>query len=182
MPETVLEQHYRDRVQSVRQIAQRQMGQVALAPRDLEDLVALCLELSVSGRELLEKEYKRIFKEHPVTVSWLLERRHAIEELSDDYLQLVQSVRASALRALQAAGAPPGNDFLARLDAAIQAITEARQSVLERWLVGSEEEIRAAGANWAEGLDLDEAFARIAGVDVEAWRRRVEESNRRLDQ
>jgi hypothetical protein len=49
--------------------------------------------------------------------------------------------------------------------------------VLERWPVGSDEEIAQAraAANRGEGLDLDEAFAEIAGVDAAAWRQRVEE-------
>ena len=175
MSETVLERHYRDRMQSVRQLALTEEGQM-LSWRDFADLVALCLELSLSGRDLLENEHKRLFQEPNLTVAWLRERRRVIEELSDTYTQLAESVRASALRAWQAAGAPAGIDF-AGLDGAIQAVAQTRQRVLERWPVGSEEEEEEARASAArgEGLDLDEAFAQIAGVDVAAWRQRVEE-------
>jgi hypothetical protein len=98
--------------------------------------------------------------------------------LSDAYVKAAESVRASALRAWRAAGSPAGIDFATVLERAIQTVVQARQSVLERWPVGSDEEIAQAraAANRGEGLDLDEAFAEIAGVDVAAWRQRVEES------
>jgi hypothetical protein len=62
MSETVLERHYRDRVQSVRQLADGDGEQVARSLHDYEDLVALCAELAVSGRELLEKEPAACFR------------------------------------------------------------------------------------------------------------------------
>ena len=180
MPDTMLERHFRDRVHSVRQIALHEAGLAALSWQELEDLVVLCSELSVSGRELLEKEYKRVFKEPKLTVAWLRERRRAIVDLSDIYLQLAESVRAAAYHTWQAAGSPSGKDFVFWLDGAIQALTQARQSVLERWPVGGDEEIAEARASAArgQGLDVDEAFAQIAGVDVETWRQRVEEYQR----
>ncbi len=176
MSDTVLERHYRDRMHSVQQIAQHQAGQATPPWRDVADLMTLCLELSVSGRELLEKEHKRLFQEPNLTVAWLRERRRVIEELSNNCVQLVESIRASAFRAWQAAGSPAGVDF-ARLDGAVEAIAQAKQKLLERWPVGSDEEIAAAraAANRGEGLELHEAFAQIAGVDVAQWRQRVEE-------
>jgi hypothetical protein len=177
MAETVLERHYRDRVQSVRQIALHETGQAALSRSQWEDLVALCAELSAAGGELLEKEYRRLFKEPNPTVAWLLERRQVIEDLSASYVQLAESVRAAVYQAAQASGSPSGKDFVLLLDRAIQAILQARQRVLERWPVGSEAEIEEASSSAArgQGLDVDEAFAQIAGVDVETWRRRLEE-------
>jgi hypothetical protein len=150
-----------------------------LSWRDFKDLVALCFELSASGRELLEKEHKRLFEEPNLTVAWLRERRRAIEELSDNYLQLAQSIRASASRAWQDAGSPAGVDF-GLLDDAIQAVARAKQELLDRWPVGSDQEIAEAraAASRGEGLELDEAFAQIAGVDGAAWRQRVEEYKR----
>lgn len=177
MPETVLERHYRDRMQSVRQMALREAGHAAFSARDFKDLVNLCFELSLSGRQLLEDEYGRIFHEPDLTVSWLQERRQVLEELSAIYQQLAESVRVAAYQAWQAAGSPPAMDVVSRLDDAIRVVVQAKQRVLERWPVGSAEEIaeaRAAAAR-SEGLDLDEAFAQIAGVDVETWHRRVEE-------
>src|SRR4051794_30409411 len=84
MPATVFEQHYRDRMQSVRQIAlhsdadqARGMGPVFF------DLVALCSDLAEAGEQLLELEYKRLFQQPDLTVAWLQERRRVIEELSN---------------------------------------------------------------------------------------------------
>jgi len=176
MSETVLERHYRDRVQSVRQMALPDAEEAALTWRDFEDLVALCFELSVSGRELLQKEHRRVFTEPNLTVTWLRERRRVIEELSENYVQVAQSVRDSAFRAWQAAGSPSGVDF-GRLDDSIAAVRRAKQELLGRWLVGTDEEMAEAqaAASRGEGLDLDEAFAQLAGVDVATWRQRVEE-------
>jgi hypothetical protein len=177
MPETVLERHYRDRVQSVRQIASHEAGHESLSWRNFEALVALCLELSMAGRQLLEKEYQQIFREPDITVTFLQERRRVLEELSDNNLQLAESVKASAYRAWHAAGSPPGTDIVIGLEGAIRAVAEAKQRVLARWPVGNDDEIAQAqaAAGRHEGLDLDEAFAQIAGVDVTTWRQRVAE-------
>jgi len=176
MPETVLEQHYRDRIQSVRRIAHHEDGDAALSERDYEDLAALCCELSESGRQFLELEYKRLFKEPSLTVGWLRERRQVIEELSNNFLEMVAFLKNSAS---QVAGSSPGHDIVRRrLDEAVQRLVEAKQSVLERWPVGSDQEIAQArmGGFPEDYLDADEAFAQIAGVDVETWRQRAEKS------
>jgi hypothetical protein len=159
-------------------MALRANGHGALAWRDVEDLVTLCKQLSVSGRELLEDEFKRVFKEHDCSVGWLRERRKAIADLSDDFLRLAESIKASAVGAWQAAGSPSGSDFVARLDDAIQSVAQAKQNMLERWPVGSDEEISEgrAAAQRGEGVDVDVAFAQIAGVDVASWRQRMEEA------
>jgi hypothetical protein len=179
MSETVLERHYRDRVQSVRQMALPEAARAALTWRDFEDLMALCSELSVSGRELLRKEHRRVFVEPNLTVTWLRERRRVIEELSGNYAQVAQAVRDSAFRAWQAAGSPPGADF-GSLDDAIAAVTRAKQELLANWLVGTDEEMAEAhaSASRGEGLDLEEAFAQIAGVSVAEWRQRIDEHKR----
>src|SRR5437868_6717401 len=109
MPQTVLERHYRDRVQSVRQIAAPGEGDAMLAGWDFEDLVALCLDLATSGQQLLEKEFQRIFKEPALTVAWLQERRQAIEDLTADYLELVASFKG---RAGPAADSTPGREIV----------------------------------------------------------------------
>ena len=180
MTETVLERHYRDRVQSVRQLAARKEGQAAPGRQELEDLVALCIDLSASGRDLLEKEYRRLFKEPKLTVAWLRERRQVMEELTAGFLHLAESVRACVREAGEAAATLPARQVVSRLDDAINTLGQARQSVLERWPVGTDDQIAEARASAArgEGLDVDEAFAQIAGVPVEAWRLRVEEYKR----
>ncbi len=177
MPETILERHYRDRMQSVRQIVLPEARPPALSWRDFQDLATLCADLSASGRELLEREYDSIFKEPKLTVAWLQERQRVIEELSASFLDLAQSIRTSASAAWQAAGSPPEKDIRTGLDCSIQSLAEAKRSVLERWPVGSPEEIAASRAALGreEALDAEEAFAQIAGVDVATWRRHVEE-------
>ena len=181
MAETVLERHYRDRVQSVRQLAAQDAGQAALGRQRLDDLVTLCAELAVSGRDLLEKEYRRLFKEPSATVTWLRERRRVVEELSAGFLQLAESVRESVQRAAEGNGLPSDAALLARIEDAIKMLSTARQSVLERWPVGDDQEIAAAQASAAQGqgLDIEEAFAQIAGVPVEEWRRQKAEFKRR---
>ncbi len=174
MTETVLEQHFRDRVESVRRIACAGNGNGMHERRFYEDLAHFCIQLSVSGRELLVEEYKRAVKDH-FTFGWLRERRQAFEALRDNYVQLAESIRAAAVQACNTAGAPRGKDLVAELDEAIRALVTDTQNMLERWLVGSDEENAAAAAAAArgEGIDIDEAFAEIAGVDVATWRKRV---------
>jgi hypothetical protein len=177
MADTILERHYRDRMQSVRQIAAREGAQAALSWRDCEDLVALCFELSAAGQQLLKAEYNRLFKEPNLTVAWLQERRRVIEELSDTFLQLAESIKSSICQACQTAGSPAEVDVVARLDSAVQILAEEKQCILERWPVGSPREIAEARSAIArgEGLAAEAAFAQIAGVDVETWRKRVED-------
>jgi hypothetical protein len=145
--------------------------------QDHEDLVTLCFELSVSGRELIEQEYRRIFKDANSSVAWLQERRQVLEDLIGAYVQLAESIRHSAHAAWKAAGSPGGEGFLLRLEKAIEAVGEAKRTILERWPVGSPQEIAEAKAAIERGetLDADEAFAEIAGVDVGGWRKSVEE-------
>jgi hypothetical protein len=178
MPDTMLERHYRDRVQSVRQMALHQARET-FSRQDLGDLVALCTELSTSGRQLFEMEFKRVFKASKPTVAWLVERRRALVELSDNYLQLARSIRSAVLSNGKPASIAEEN-LVKNLDTAIASLTQARQDVLARWPVGSDDEIVAAQSSAArnEGLDVDEAFAQIAGVDAEAWRKRLEEHQR----
>jgi hypothetical protein len=173
MSETVLERHYRDRMQSVRQIAEHEAGHAMLARSAFHDIVALCFELSHSGRELLELEYKRIFKEPNLTAAWLQERRQVVEELSNKFLEMVATLKEMAGRA---ASPSAETDIVARLDQAALGIVEARRNVLERWPVGNAQEIAEAraGGSSRDYVDADEAFARIAGMDVEAWRKRVD--------
>jgi hypothetical protein len=175
MLETVLERHYRDRVHSVREIALHETAQAIRSLQGFADLVTLCTDLSKAGRDLLENEYQRIFKEPDLCVTWLRERRLAIERLSENYLQLVQSIRSLAAHVEQPPDAPSVADLLSRLDGAIGSLAETKQSVLERWPVGSDLEIAAAqeAAIRGEGLDIDEAFAQVAGVDVDTWRQRA---------
>jgi hypothetical protein len=185
MLETVLERHYLDRVQSIQQLANLPASDRATMSRqDYEDLLALCVELSASARNLIEQEYNRIFKNAHLTVGWLRERRRVIEELSDRYAQLAQAVKASAQQARQTTGATNGTDFELLLDNAIKDVAQAKQNILNRWLVGSPEETAEARIAIAQGdtEDADEAFAEIAGVDVKTWREGIAEYKQRQHQ
>jgi hypothetical protein len=182
MVETVPERHYRDRVQSVQRLASlTEPERLAMSWQDHEDLVGLCLDISVSGRALIEKEYGRIFTNASPTVGWLSERRRVIEDLSDSYVQLARAVRTSVSQARQGAGSSNGEDLVRVLEGAIQSVEAATRSVLERWPVGSPEERAEAKAAIVRGetLDADEAFAEIAGTDVETWRKNIDEYKRR---
>jgi hypothetical protein len=177
MPETVLERHYRDRLRSVQQITLHDAGQTTLAGPDVEDLVTLCAELSASGRQLLEREFKLIFKVPDLTVAWLRERRQAIEELAAKYLELVATLKGLVG---SASGSTAGHEQLCRLDQEVQRFVDAKEKVLMRWPVGGPEEVVGA---WNDEppedyLDVDEAFAQIAGVDLATWRRRIEKRTR----
>jgi hypothetical protein len=178
MSEMVCERYYRDRLQSLGRLAS--LWETELSPQDQGDVVAACLELSNAGRHLIEGASQRLFKNGNLTVAWLKERRRIIEELSDRYLELADSIRTSALRAWQSAGVPPRKDVISVLDTAIKVVAEAKRTVLEDWLVGDPQEMAEARAAIARGesLDADAAFAEIAGTDVERWRRSIEDYKR----
>src|SRR4051812_19965167 len=95
MPETLLERHYLDRVESVRQMTLARSGNGTRSSHDDDDLVALCVELAAAGVALIEHDYKRVFQEHRPTVRWLGERRDVIEALSDGFLTLAASVKTA---------------------------------------------------------------------------------------
>jgi hypothetical protein len=170
MPDTLLERHYRDRVESLRQMIVPRPDNGTHSRHDYDDLVALCQELAAAGVALLEQEYKRAFQEQHPTVRWLCERRQVIEALSAGYLDVAAAVEAEAAK----------HGMAAQLEAAMQAVRTARGEILRRWPVGSDEEIAAAqsAAAQRDAVDIDEAFAQIAGVDVGTWRRRIEEFKR----
>jgi hypothetical protein len=175
MSATVLERHYQDRVQSLRQMAQPGNGAPALSGQDFEDLAALCLELAQAGQELLETEFKRIFKKPDLTVTWIRERRQAVEEQTDNFLNLLAALRNLVCQSLQNFDSQRGHEIVARLDEASRILAEARERMFQRWPLftqtpGPEEEY----------LDADEAFAQITGVDAETWRQRREKRKQLL--
>lgn len=188
MPE-VLEQHYRDRMQSIRHIALRSVQQISQHPEagnavraefTFLDLVELCSDLAEAGQQFMEQEYKRIFQEPDVSVAWLQQRRRVIEELSDSFLDFARSLRNSVAQSARFVGSSTGKAAADRLETAVQRIVAARQSVLERWPVGSDQEIDQAriGGSEEDYLEPEEAFAQIAGVDVATWRQRMEKYKR----
>jgi hypothetical protein len=178
MPDTVLERHFRDRLLSMHRMAAHE-DHATLAGWDFDDLVTLCVELSGAGQQLLEREHHLIFNVTDLSVAWLQERRRAIEELTAKYLELVAAIKGLA----SLAGDPSrGKDQICRLEQTAQGFVNAKQRLLERWPVGSPQEVAEArsAAQTEDYLDADEAFAQIAGVDVETWRRRVEKRTRQV--
>src|ERR1051325_7372537 len=178
MPETVAERHFRDRMESVKRLASAPAYErAARSWQDHEDLVGLCLELSSSARDLIEKEFHLIFKHPNLTVGWLKERRRVIEELSEDYLSLAETIKSAMMQANQTGAAPNGKHLASILDRAVKCVADAKKSVLTRWLIGSPEEMAESMAAIARGetIDIAESFAEIAGTDVETWRKTVED-------
>ena len=137
MAETITERHYHDRIDSL----SRLLGepQSKMSRQACEDLVELCVGLSASGRELIDKEFASVFKNPGLTLNWLTERRQVIETLSDRYIELAGAIKAFAVDAGQASAANG-------LDIAIQSMIDAKRSALERWLVGSPEEMAESRA------------------------------------
>src|SRR5437870_13606005 len=125
MAETIAECHFRDRIQSLQKlISLPQPDRAALSKHDHAELVTLCSELSQSARDLMAKEFDRIFRNPKLTVALLQETRQAIVELTDMYVELAQTMKAK-FSAQQGVGAPNGNDFVQILDNAIQRVAEA---------------------------------------------------------
>ncbi len=69
------------------------------------------------------------------------------------------------------------------LDAALEAVQNLKDQLFRHWPWFSDEDIALARLEEERGelLDLDDAFAAIAGVDKESWLRRVEGRERGQD-
>jgi hypothetical protein len=96
----------------------------------------------------------------------------------DSHLRIL-SVVQEWVRAAEQVGQHVGR--AEELPRAVDALRSLRSEVVGGWLwpeARTLNEIKAEEGD-AEWLELDEAFARIAGVDKETWLKRVEEHKRR---
>jgi hypothetical protein len=177
MSETFLEFMTRSRAELVRHALGHWQSEVppVLHPDDRQDATRLCLELTQDLRHLIDREIKQVVRASPSGVQTLQDRRQALEQLCNQV-----HTTLAALRLLLPQSGDGSSDDGARLGRALAEVREAREHLIQRWPVRSPDELAEARRQIerGEGVDAETAFARIAGVDVETWQRRVEEHKR----
>jgi hypothetical protein len=125
-------------------------------------------------REILEEELGHVVETPGITPPQALRIREVVEQVADSYVALAELARDLVKPAVRE------GDERARLLAGVQGALEKlgglRREVAERWPVGNAAELAEARAAAARGeaVPLDEAFAELAGVSKEEWRRLVE--------
>src|SRR5262249_6977572 len=135
----------------------------ALAARDAEDLIRLCLELPGKGEALLERARLRCF-DPSLDVPALQAVRTALEAAFAGYVKTAES----ALELGRATARQTGMDIdgLADLEGAIPRLRRLERRVFEEWPVCSPEEMVEVRAEIARGefVDVEDAFAEMAGI------------------
>jgi hypothetical protein len=175
-----LELMTRSRAESVRDALQAWRGEARRAPnaQDRQDAIRTCLELAQDLRDLIQREVREVGGQPAQAVPVLQERRQALEDLCEMVL-----TDLSTLRAFLTSWGQTGESTaeITRLERAAEEVREVRDHLLRQWPTRSPAEMVEVRRQIerGEGVDAEVAFARIAGVDVETWRQRVEEHRRR---
>jgi hypothetical protein len=180
MPPTFLEFMTHSRAESVRDALQHWQARAlpALNAEDRRYVTRVCLDLAKDLRDIVQRQTRAVCRQPAQAVQALQEQRQALEELCEQVhktLAAVQTALGPQGRLAETAEEGPG------LDGAMEEVRAARERLLQHWPVRSPAEVAAARQRMehGEGADAEAAFARIAGVDVETWRQRVEEHRRR---
>src|SRR5205807_7187731 len=103
----------------------------------------------------------------------------ALQALLDRTLHVLREVRALAQEVAQSTGCPI--EGAPQLDEAVETVARMKAEFVEQWPWLGDSELEKAWTEYRRGeyLDLEDAFAQIAGVDRETWRRRVDEHQQR---
>ncbi len=180
MPATFLELLTRSRAESVRSALQHWQGEAppAWSAEDCQDAIRACLELVQDLQDLLKRSIREALSQPAAAVRALQERRQALEDLCDWVHGDLSALRTILLSPNHLTGS---SGETARLDRAVEEVREARAYLLRHWPVRSPAEMAEDRRlmERGEGVEAEAAFPRIAGVDVETWRQRVEEHKRR---
>ena len=96
-----------------------------------------------------------------------------IQFILDEALGLLRAHREN-MRSFEAAGHVM--EIAAKLDKAIAGLEEVRQGLLQHWPVFTQQDLDDGWAEHLRGecLTVDKTFAQIAGMDIEAWHKKVE--------
>jgi hypothetical protein len=141
--------------------------------RDLEDHVREVLTFPDMLRRAWRSIFHAMFSRRQVDYRSLGERVRDVWRLCAAVMKDVLRVGRETERQ---AGTAVGE--LAELEAAIADVERMREAILAEWpWPPMAEEVRQAREATSRGeyLDSEEAFAEIAGLSPEAWRRKVEE-------
>lgn len=172
MPQSILYRLCLDRTQSVERAleAWKVEHQAARAVRDMEDLIRETLDYPGLLRRLEQSTWDGLWTNpaEEIQGSGL-----ALQTLFDRTLSVLRDVRALAQDVAQNTGHPL--EGAPQLDEAVETVARMKAAFVHQWPWLEDSELQKAWTEYQRGeyLDLEDAFAQIAGVDRETWRRRV---------
>jgi hypothetical protein len=167
------------RMNTVRQFVAPGFRKAALEQQDLDELASACAEFPETVRAIWEAHRDEAFRDRNTDLAALLDLRLRLERLTDEHTQTVETILDLARQQSNGAGQP--STTVAQLEQVITRLRALKTQQGEAWLVANREEVEEAlaAARRGESLELEDAFAEIAGVDRETWLRRVEEHKQR---
>jgi hypothetical protein len=173
MSESILIQLYRGQMRAMAETVEAWKAEhrEAMIARDVEEMVRASLDYPTMMTRLYDSAWNRILANE---LEDYLKTGEALQDLLSQTVELLHSIRALA-RSFVEAGHPI--ERMNQLEDALARLENLKHEIIQCWPWFSQEDIDAGRAEHARGecLELDEAFAQIAGVDKETWRKRVEE-------
>jgi len=149
----------------------------AMLVRGVEDALRLCRNFPAALRTAWDSLFVR-------ARAGQIEDYHAtgmtLQELFSHTLGILDTLRQWA-RLLEGEGYQV--ESVAELDRDIEEVRRFQEEIFAAWPDFREQDVHEGLAERARGecLELDEAFASLAGVDKDAWLRRLEERRRPFD-
>jgi hypothetical protein len=181
MSESLLLRLHRGQAESLRQTVEAWQAEhnSAMAARDAEELVRFCLDLPAKGEALWNAEHERAVLTQGLDVSALQAMRRGLEQTFADYVRMAEAVRVQAVETASRTGHEV--DGLGKLEGAIGALKRLQELVVEQWPVCSPEEMVEVRAQIARGefIDVEDAFADMAGISKEELRARLAEHQKK---
>jgi hypothetical protein len=155
--------------------ARSENGEIAERAAEVEDAIIVFLDRPSTMRRVVDRVWETY---RAGRIPNLLRVWHTVSVLFKLALRQAPPLRERIDRARQAGFKVERAD---EFEHAVRELEELRDQFCMTFPVATDEEAAADMAAIARGeyLDVDVAFAKIAGVDVETWRKRVEDDRRR---
>jgi hypothetical protein len=149
--------------------------QEAMRARDLEDLVRSCLDYPAILMRVCNATFAKM---RDGALEAPNETRQALHDFFEKTLDYLRGIRDLAARFQRDGHLIAG---LTELENALEQCRALKERIFEFWSPFTSQDVAEGLAEHARGecLELDEAFAQIAGVSKEAWLKRVEEQQQR---
>jgi len=177
MSETLLFRLYRGQVEAFRETVEswKVEHHHAMIARSAEDLVRHCLHAPALVKELWRETFAKLRDDGIEDIN---ETRRELWSLIENIQGILGTAREMA-HGLEQNG--HGLAGMPELEQAIQTVEEQKHFIFEHWGEFTSETVDRALEEHGRGesMELDDAFASIAGVDRTTWLKRVEEHKRK---
>jgi hypothetical protein len=176
MSESILFRLYRSELQAKMDVLEAWQGkhQDAMIAQDMEDIVSACLDDPARLRRLIDSNLKKV---QSGQLDDLNEARSNLLNLVQIQLTLLEQARV-LVQIVEKGGHRIAG--ATKLEQAIDAVEKQKDGLFRHWpeVRPSEAAEARAAADRGECSELGDAFARMAGVDIETWQKRVEAHER----